>query len=215
MKYLPKILSAFIFVSIALLLGARAEAQVSTSTNTEIAGIEQRNASQVNASGSYTQNIIGQGSGNFDQGTMPTYERKGDVQCAISSMSADAFALNNDASIGAFRLGVTVPLFTGRCKSAFDDEVAVTRYQLHVAKVEQRKQDILFNVKMAEVCMGLHKANIVIDKTNPLYTHCVQFMPSNLIHGKPHAAEPNIIGFGKPSAHIEEIDLTEALQNNR
>ena len=197
-----------------LIFAGHVTAQVSTNTNTEIAGIEQRNASQVNASGSYTQNIIGQGSGNFDQGSIPTYERKGDVQCAVSSMSADAFALNNDASIGAFRLGISVPLTFGRCRDAFDDEVAVTRYKLHVAKVEQRKQDILFNVKLAEVCMGLHQAGIVIDKTNPLYVQCRQYMPSELKHGKPHPAEPNILGFGKPSAHAEEIDLTEHVHSH-
>ena len=203
-----------ILLATILVLAVNAQAQVSTNTNTEIAGIEQRNASQVNASGSYTQNIIGQGSGNFDQGSIPTYERKGDVQCAVSSMSADAFALNNDASIGAFRLGISVPLTFGRCRDAFDDEVAVTRYKLHVAKVEQRKQDILFNVKLAEVCMGLHQAGIVIDKTNPLYVQCRQYMPSELKHGKPHPAEPNILGFGKPSAHAEEIDLTEHVHSH-
>ena len=96
-----------------MLIPCKAAAQQTADNSTTIDGINQRNQSAVTSSGSYTQNVIGQGSGNFDQGSIPTYERKGDVQCAVSSMSADAFALNNDASIGAFRLGISVPLTFG------------------------------------------------------------------------------------------------------
>ena len=196
---------------IAMNLSLQANAQ-DTNNTTNIDGIEQRNESTVSSTGSYTQNVIG--GGNFNQGSIPTYNRKGDVQCAVPSMSADAYALNNDASAGAFRVGITYPLGGDRCQSAFDDEVAVTLYKLHVLKVEQHKQDVLFQQQMSTVCLGLHQAGIVIDKSNVLYEACLQFQPAEIKHGQPHPEEPRINGFGKPSAHkherheeIQEIDI--------
>lgn len=203
MKQSAKIQLMILALLLTMALGASTvDAQVNT--NTSIDGIEQRNSSNVQASGSYTQNIIGQGQGSFNQGSIPTYERAGSVQCAVSSLSADAFALNNDASIGAFRVGVSIPLTFGRCRRAFDDEMAVIKYGLHVAKIEQAKQNILFQTKMADVCMGLHQAGIVIVKTSPLYQACLDFQPAALTHDNPHPAEPYIEGYGKPSAHKHE-----------
>jgi len=173
-----------------------------TNNTTQIDGIRQSNQSAVSSTGSYTQNVIG--GGNFNQGSIPTYNRKGDVQCATPSMSADAYALNNDASAGAYRVGITIPLFTGKCESAFDDEVAVTLYKLHVLRVEQNKQDILFQQQMSSVCLGLHQAGIVINKSNVLYEACLQFQPAEIKHGQPHPENPYIKGFGKPAAHKHE-----------
>jgi len=193
------ILALLAMIAINFSLSANAQ---DTANTTNIDGIEQRNQSSVTSTGSYTQNNVG--GPNFGQGTIPTYNRKGDVQCATPSMSADAFALNNDASIGSFRLGVTIPLFTSKCESAFDDEVAVTLYRLHVLKVEQSKKDILFQQQMSKVCMGLHQVGIVINKSNVLYEACQQFQPAQLSHGDPHPEDPYISGFGKPAAHQHE-----------
>ena len=203
------ILSLLAMIAMNLSLSARAQ---DTANTTNIDGIRQSNQSAVSSTGSYTQNVIG--GGNFNQGSIPTYNRKGDVQCATPSMSADAYALNNDASAGAYRVGITIPLFTGKCESAFDDEVAVTLYKLHVLRVEQNKQDILFQQQMSSVCLGLHQAGIVINKSNVLYEACLQFQPAEIKHGQPHPENPYIKGFGKPAAHkherekeIQEIDI--------
>ena len=173
-------------------------------TNVVIDGVEQRNEGTVNSTGAFNQYNLGGGGQNFGGQDIPVYQRKGDVSCAVATFSAKAYGIQRHLNQGALQLGVNIPLTGRRCLNAFDDAVEATIYDLHVKRVEQRKQDVLFQVKMANVCMGLHQADVILAIDNPLFEACQDFQPSEVKHGKPHAKDPLILGFGKPSAHEQE-----------
>jgi hypothetical protein len=197
-------------VFVLLVNEAQAEQQ-SAITSVNVDGLQQQNDSTITSNGSYNQYNLGGGGNNFGSSGFPTYDRIGDVQCAVSTFSAKAYGIQRHLSQGALQLGVTVPLTFGRCRSAQDDQVALMQFNLHQKQIEQHKQDILFQSKMLQVCSGLHTMGYVITVDNPLYQACLAFQPSELRHSAAHAEEPLLMGFGKPSAHEEERIALERL----
>jgi len=197
-----------------------------TTTNVVVDGLSQQNSGQVTSQGSYNQYNLGGGGNNFSSGDFPVYQRKGDVQCPTATFSMKAYGLQRHLNQGAVQAGITVPLTGRRCLNAFDDEVAVTQYELHVAKIEQDKRDQLFlaqvekdriaayerqinfEVQMAQTCSALHGTTL-ISSNIALSDMCTMFMPIDTDHS--HGEEPHYDGFRKPASHEHErVKLTRA-----
>jgi len=96
---------------------------------------------------------------------------------------------------------VNIPLGGKACK-----EVAATRkmtmeYQLAQMKIEQRKADVLFSAKMANMCIQIDQT-ITITADNPLYMECAQYVAS-----KPAPNELSKINqtMGRYGGTIEEL----------
>ena len=187
--------------ALAILVAGTVQAE---QTTVIVDGVEQSNQGSVNSTGAFNQYNLGGGGQNFGGQDIPVYQRKGDVSCAVATFSAKAYGIQRHLSQGALQVGVNIPLTGRRCLNAFDDAVEATIYELHVKKVEQRKQDVLFQTKMFDVCRGMHLAGYVVAIDNPLFEACQQFQPSEANHGPKHAKDPQVLGFGKPSAHEQE-----------
>ena len=192
--------SIILMLSLMAVVGATQAEQ----TTVIVDGVEQSNQGSVNSTGAFNQYNLGGGGQNFGGQDIPVYQRKGDVSCAVATFSAKAYGIQRHLNQGALQVGVNIPLTGRRCLNAFDDAVEATIYELHVKKVEQRKQDVLFQTKMFDVCRGMHLAGYVVAIDNPLFEACQQFQPSEANHGPKHAKDPQVLGFGKPSAHEQE-----------
>jgi len=211
-----EVIGVLIIMSIALfmlLFNYEAKAQDVT-TNVVVDGLSQQNSGQVTSQGSYNQYNLGGGGNNFSSGDFPVYQRKGDVQCPTATFSMKAYGLQRHLNQGAVQAGITIPLTGRRCLNAFDDEVAVTQYELHVAKIEQDKRDqlfvaqvekdavvahekeVLFQAKMAGVCATLHTTTL-INENIALSQMCNDYMPIDANHG--HSDDPHHNGFVKPA----------------
>lgn len=203
----------------AIILSMQVQAEESTSSESTADGATQNNSGQVTSSGSFTQYNLGGGGNNFGQNDIPTYDRIGRVQCAVSTASAKVYGLQRHLSQGALQLGVTVPLTFGRCRSAMDDEVALMRHELHVATIEQEKKnqlfiwkqeqvafdshkkEVLFEAQMADICAALH-AKVLLASDIALSQMCALYQPIDKNHG--HTDDPIRDGFKKPAQHHHE-----------
>ena len=217
-----------VLLGIMMFISSDLFAAQSTTTNVVVDGLSQQNSGQVTSQGSYNQYNLGGGGNNFSSGDFPVYQRKGDVQCPTATFSMKAYGLQRHMNQGAIQAGITVPLTGRRCLNAFDDEVAVTQYELHVAKIEQDKRDQLFlaqvkkdavtayqreidfAAKMAGVCGQLHQSVLIASNT-ALSDMCTMYMPIDTDHG--HGEEPHNDGFTKPASHKHErVVLSQADQ---
>lgn len=205
------------------------------STTVNLDSVTQTNTGQVTSQGSYTQYNLGGGGNNFGTNDIPTYERIGRVQCATSTFSAKAYGLTRHLNQGALQMGFTVPLTSGRCQNAQDDEVALMQHELHVAKIEQEKKNqlfamkvareafesnkktVLFESQMADVCSQLHGKILLADSTS-LSAMCNLYQPIDKNHT--HGDDPQRNGFTKPAAHHyervaqEEVTMEEYVKRN-
>jgi hypothetical protein len=213
-------LKSFI-AAILILSGQAIQANDSTSSDaaSDSAGTTQSNSGQVTSTGSFSQYNLGGGGNNFGQNDIPTYDRIGRVQCAVSTASAKVYGLQRHLSQGALQVGVTIPLTFGRCRSAMDDEVALMRHELHVATVEQEKKDqlfvmkqeqvafdshkkaVLFEAQMADICATLH-GKVLLANDIVLSQMCALYQPIDKDHG--HSDDPIRDGFTKPAQHHHE-----------
>lgn len=204
---------------IAAIMSMQVQAEESTNSATESEGATQSNTGSVTSQGSYTQYNLGGGGNNFGQNDIPTYDRIGRVQCAVSTASAKVYGLQRHLSQGALQIGVTVPLTFGRCRSAMDDEVALMKHELHVAVVEQEKKNKLFTMKQEQVAFDSHKKEVLFqaqmaDICGTLHTKvllandialskmCGLYQPIDKDHG--HTDDPILEGFRKPAPHYHE-----------
>lgn len=111
------------------------------------------------------------------------FHQVGRARCAAPTVDAGIAGpkgLGNDSTA---YMEVNFPLGGGTCKEAQDQELSLMKYDLHVAQVEQRKKDILFQTKMAQVCIALH-ATTLIQENNPLAKECSQFEPNHAAGNK-------------------------------
>lgn len=213
---LKSFIAAIIILSMQTI---QAEDSTSSDAASDSTGTTQTNSGQVTSTGSFSQYNLGGGGNNFGQNDIPTYDRIGRVQCAVSTASAKVYGLQRHLSQGALQLGVTVPLTFGRCRSAMDDEVALMRHELHVATVEQEKKnklfvmkqeqvafdshkkEVLFEAQMADICAALH-AKVLLASDIALSEMCALYQPIDRNHG--HADDPIRDGFKKPAQHHHE-----------
>lgn len=204
---------------IAVILSMQVQAEESSSSESFSTENTQKNSGQVTSTGSYNQYNLGGSGNNFGTNDIPTYDRIGRVQCAVSTASAKVYGLQRHLSQGALQIGVTVPLTFGRCRSAMDDEVALMRHELHVAKIEQGKKDVLFFMKqeqvefdshkkevlfeaqMADICSVLH-AKVLLNDDISLSKMCALYQPIDKNHK--HSDDPRLDGFTKPAQHHHE-----------
>lgn len=72
-------------------------------------------------------------------------------------------------------LNVNIPLGMKDCKKVANTRKQTMEYQLYQMKTEQRKADVLFAAKMANMCLEI-SSHITITPDNPLYTECAQYV---------------------------------------
>ncbi len=70
---------------------------------------------------------------------------------------------------------INIPLGSKDCKKVADTRRLTMEYQLAQMKVEQRKADVLFSAKMANMCLDIN-AQVKIDADNPLFSECRQYL---------------------------------------
>jgi len=115
-----------------------------------------------------------------NNGSDIAYNKIGDVSCAAPQLTSGL--ADREGGEGAmFYVGVQVPLGGSTCKSAHKQRLSRMEYDMHVAIVEQNKRDIIFQEKMAKVCVELHHI-VTVDEMNLLAIECSSFEPT---HGHP------------------------------
>lgn len=70
---------------------------------------------------------------------------------------------------------VNIPLGMKDCKELAQTRKRTLEYKLTQMQTEQRKADVLFAAKMANMCMDIQR-HITIDAENPLYSECAQYI---------------------------------------
>lgn len=70
---------------------------------------------------------------------------------------------------------INFPLGGGDCKQMAKTRKHTIEYQLHSMKAEQRKADVLFSAKMANMCLEI-SSHITITPDNALFAECSQYV---------------------------------------
>ena len=139
----------------------------------DVGPVSQKNTGVVNSTGAFNQyNTAGS---SFSSGGIPTYNRIGDTSCAAATMNIQAQGMQQGFEQGSIQMGITIPLGGGKCEDAQKDQISLMRFELHQKQVEQNKQNILFDVKMYNVCKDIKATGYTIQINNPLYATCSKF----------------------------------------
>lgn len=70
---------------------------------------------------------------------------------------------------------LNIPLGGKGCKRVAKLREQTVAYQLYQAQTEQRKADVLFAAKMANMCLEI-ASQVTITQDNPLFEECVQYV---------------------------------------
>ena len=138
-----------------------------------LAEVESSN-SQMNESNSYSSGSLSNYQINSNS---EARHRVGDAVCAAPSLDVGiAGRSNNLDDTGMVYAAINIPFGGSVCEDAQAATLGAMQYDLHVQQVEQRKRDVLFQNKMANVCVALHRT-VAIDERNILWDECKDFMP--------------------------------------
>ena len=127
-------------------------------------------------------------SNSYSSGSLSNYQinsnsearhRVGDAVCATPSLDVGiAGRSNNLDDSGMVYAAVNIPFGGSVCEDAQAATLGAMQYDLHVQQVEQNKRDILFQNKMAQVCLSLY-GKLSIEQGNVLREACNDFTPRN------------------------------------
>ncbi len=130
--------------------------------------------SQMNESNSYSSGSLSNYQINSNS---EARHRVGDAVCAAPSLDVGISGRSNNLDdSGMVYMAVNIPFGGSVCEDAQAATLSAMNYDLHVKQVEQNKRDILFENKMANVCVALHRT-VKIDRSNPLWEVCNNFTP--------------------------------------
>jgi len=101
----------------------------------------------------------------------------GGVSCAIPSLNFGV--VGGDSYKAIATASVNIPLGDDACEKARASRIALMDYDLHIQKTEQNKQDILFQIKMANTCLELSD-RVSIKADTPLAKECAKYSAANL-----------------------------------
>ncbi len=96
------------------------------------------------------------------------------VSCSKPSVNIGIAGGENPHRTMAYA-SINIPLGSKDCKKVADTRRLTMEYQLAQMKVEQRKADVLFSAKMANMCLDIN-AQVKIDADNPLFSECRQYL---------------------------------------
>lgn len=96
------------------------------------------------------------------------------VSCSKPSVNVGIAGGENPHRTMAYA-SINIPLGSKDCKKVADTRRLTMEYQLAQMKVEQRKADVLFSAKMANMCLDINK-QVAIDESNPLFKECAQYI---------------------------------------
>ena len=149
-------------VALAALLPSLAMANGDTSTN-----------KQINESGSYSSGTLANYQVNNNNDTR---HRVGNAVCAAPSMDIGMAGRPDDGDTAMVYAAFTYPFGGSTCEDAQKAELIGMEYDIQTKQIEQNKRDILFQNKMASVCVALSKS-VIIDESNLLWEECKDFTP--------------------------------------
>ncbi len=122
----------------------------------------------------------------YSSGSNSTYQinnngearnRIGDVVCAAPSLDMGISGRSNNLDdTGMVYAAFNLPLGGSVCKDAQKAALIGMQDQMHRDRVEGRKMNLLFQNKMAQVCLKLHRV-VEINPANPLWEECQSFTP--------------------------------------
>lgn len=120
--------------------------------------------------------------------------RIGDVDCSAPAVDMGITGPRSLSSRSMAYIAFNYPLGGSVCRDAQRQRLTAMKYNLVVAKIEQNKKDIIFQERMATVCIALHKT-VMLDPDSVLYKECSVFEPT---HGHP---SKNVLKTNKVAPH--------------
>ena len=96
------------------------------------------------------------------------------VSCSKPSVNIGVAGGENPHRTMAYA-SINIPLGSKDCKKVANTRRLTMEYELRQLKAEQRKADVLFSAKMANMCLEIHQ-HVEIQADNALYAECAQYV---------------------------------------
>ncbi len=136
------------------------------------------------ADGDASSNSQNNESNSYSSGSLSNYQinsnsearhRVGSATCAAPSLDVGISGRSNDIDdTGMVYAAVNIPFGGSICEDAQQAELIGMQYDLQVQQEEHRKMNVLFQNKMAQVCVALEQTTYVADG-NILAAECKDF----------------------------------------